>query len=201
MAERTCIVTRQVCDPGALIRFARSPDGIAVPDIRCKLPGRGAWISLRRPHVETAVEKNLFSRAFKQQTTAPADLADQVDKLLADQALGYLSLAAKAGELVRGFDKVEAVLLKDKADVLIAARDGSSDGRNKLKAKLKGDGRTAELVEVFACDELGLALGRTNVIHAALTKGGLAKKFVASARRLETYRFLQDDERKFEERA
>jgi hypothetical protein len=35
---------------------------------------------------------------------------------------------------------------------------------------------------------LGLASGKTNVIHAALIQGGAAAKFIASASRAERYR-------------
>ena len=58
--QRTCIVTRVVQPPEAMIRFVRGPDGSVVPDLRAKLPGRGAWISARRDAVATAVRKNLF---------------------------------------------------------------------------------------------------------------------------------------------
>jgi hypothetical protein len=36
-------------------------------------------------------------------------------------------------------------------------------------------------------DELDLAFGRSNVIHAAVTKGGLAEKLLAAVRRIEIY--------------
>jgi len=41
LTERMCIVTRAVHDEDGLIRFVRSPDGYAVPDLQRKLPGRG----------------------------------------------------------------------------------------------------------------------------------------------------------------
>ena len=41
---------------------------------------------------------------------------------------------------------------------------------------------------LFSADELGLASGKTNVIHAALIQGGAAAKFLASASRAERYR-------------
>ncbi len=55
--ERTCIVTRVAQAPEAMIRFVRGPDGTVVPDLRGKLPGRGAWVSAKRETVATAVRK------------------------------------------------------------------------------------------------------------------------------------------------
>jgi uncharacterized protein len=43
-------------------------------------------------------------------------------------------------------------------------------------------------VRALGTDELGLASGRTNVIHAALIQGGAALRFLAAASRLERYR-------------
>jgi predicted RNA-binding protein YlxR (DUF448 family) len=64
LTERMCIVTRAVHDEDGLIRFVRSPDGYAVPDLQRKLPGRGVWVTLSRQQVSEAVKKNLFSRGF-----------------------------------------------------------------------------------------------------------------------------------------
>ena len=50
-----CIVTRTVKDEAELIRFARSPDGMAVPDLARKLPGRGLWVSLDRKVLDQAI--------------------------------------------------------------------------------------------------------------------------------------------------
>ncbi|MCF6199646.1 MAG: DUF448 domain-containing protein, partial [Hyphomicrobiaceae bacterium] len=47
-----------------LIRFVLSPEQIVTPDLRCKLPGRGLWLSANRESLELAVNKNLFARGF-----------------------------------------------------------------------------------------------------------------------------------------
>ena len=39
--ERQCAVTRQSGDADALIRFVLAPDGLIVPDLERRLPGRG----------------------------------------------------------------------------------------------------------------------------------------------------------------
>ena len=47
-----CIVTRTVKDEADMIRFVRGPDGVVVPDLARKLPGRGVWVSLDRKVLE-----------------------------------------------------------------------------------------------------------------------------------------------------
>ena len=184
LVERMCIVTRKCLDEDALVRFVRGPDGEAVPDLARKLPGRGVWVSLNRQRVAEAVKKHLFSRGFGAETKASADLPELVGSLLRKAGLSYLSLAKKAGEAVTGFMKVEDMLGGGRTRVLIHAVEAAPDGCRKLD---KLAGREVEKTSVFHLDELDLAFGRSNVIHAAVAKGGLAEKLLAALRRLEIY--------------
>lgn len=188
VAERTCIVTREAHDPDALIRFGRAPDGTVVPDIRCRLPGRGVWVKGERALVEQAVAKRLFARGFKAEAHAPADLAETTGVLLGEAALSLLSLANKAGLAVTGFEKVAEQARKGRVVALIEATDGAADGKRKLKSAMAGSGTEPQIVEVFDATQLGLAFGLPSVIHAAVTEGGLARNFLAAARRYERYR-------------
>lgn len=195
LAERMCIVTRECLDEDRLIRFARSPDGVAVPDLARKLPGRGVWVTANRATVAEAVRKSLFSKGFAEQTKAPPDLAEAVGVLLRRAALSYLSLAKKAGDAVAGFMKVEDMLAHGRADILIHAVEAQPDGCRKLD-RMAGD--DVQRVGLFTLDELDLAFGRSNVVHAAVTKGGLAGKFRAAVRRIEIYEALPGLETKRE---
>ena len=42
MTDRTCILSGQNLPREQLIRFVAGPDGHAVADLACKLPGRGS---------------------------------------------------------------------------------------------------------------------------------------------------------------
>ncbi|WP_304191444.1 DUF448 domain-containing protein, partial [Phenylobacterium aquaticum] len=61
--ERRDIVTGEVMDEARLIRFVAGPDGVVVPDLARKLPGRGLWVAADRVSLETAAKKGLFARA------------------------------------------------------------------------------------------------------------------------------------------
>jgi len=184
LATRMCIVTRECLDESALIRFVRGPSGEAVPDLTRKLPGRGVWVSLNRARVAEAIAKRAFSRGFAAETKASPELPDLIASLLRKAALSYLSLAKKAGEAVTGFMKVEEMLGQGKARILIHAEEAAPDGRRKLD-KLAGP--EMEKTSLFHLDELDLAFGRSNVIHAAVAKGGLAEKLLGALRRIEDY--------------
>lgn len=190
--ERTCIVTRTKGPPGDFIRFVVGPDRTVVPDLRCKLPGRGAWVTAERPRVLEAVKRKSFKRAFKSEVEVPPALADMIDGLMEKDALQALSLANKAGLVVAGATKVEGSIGPKVPAALISASDGSADGIRKMEAavrRLMGDeADSIARIRDFRSDQLDLALGRTNVIHAAVAGGTASEGFVARARRLARYR-------------
>lgn len=187
-SERRCIATGTSQPAARLVRFVLGPDGRAVPDVACKLPGRGVWVSATADAVGTAVRKKLFSRAFRQQVAVDPDLPALVEDLLAQRLVDLVSLARKAGQAVTGAEKVRARLLGEAA-VLLAATDGADDGKRKLAAlatAARGDAVTR--IELLTAAELGLAFGREFAIHSALDAGGFAERVCAEALRLAGFR-------------
>ncbi|QMU59372.1 MAG: RNA-binding protein [Boseongicola sp.] len=178
--ERRCIATGELQPKRGLIRFAVSPDGMLVPDIMGKLPGRGIWVSAERSALEAAVKKKLFSRAAKQQVSVSETLVADVEGLLAKRMIEGISLARKAGRAIAGFEKVKDWLGKDEARILLQASDGSERGKTKLYAP----GGRGSFFEVLTASELGLSFGRERVIHAALGFGGLTERIREDAIRL-----------------
>lgn len=192
-SERRCVATRKALAVSDLIRFVAGPDGVLTPDIRRKLPGRGVWTALSREAVERAVSTKAFPRSLKAPVSVSARLADEVDALLARDALQSLSFANKAGLVVTGFGKVEAVLGGlARAAAWVEASDGAEDGRRKLMQVLNrrhGDkAPDIPIAECFTSHDLGLALGRDVVIHAALKDGAAAGAFLDRWRRLVHFR-------------
>jgi hypothetical protein len=182
--ERRDIVTGEVREEAGLIRFVPGPDGVVVPDLARKLPGRGIWVAADRASVETAAKKGLFARAAKAKLSAPADLADQVEILLKRRVLSGLGLARKAGDLTSGFEKVSSAIRSGKAAWLIEASDGAADGRRKLWAQARKQSPPPGRFGVFAAQELGLALGGENVIHTAFLAGRAADRWAQDVQRL-----------------
>lgn len=187
--ERRDLVSHEVMDESRLIRFVAGPDGQVVPDLGRKLPGRGLWVEASRASVEAAVKKNGFTRAAKTKLTAPADLADVVERLLARRCLDQLGLARREGVLISGFEKTVASLRAGKAAWVLEAADGSADGRGKILALARH--QTAKICGAFTADDLSLALGLENAIHAVLLAGGRADRWTIEVERLAGFRPLR----------
>jgi predicted RNA-binding protein YlxR (DUF448 family) len=190
MTERTCIATRTVRPVDELIRFVVGPDGAVVPDILCKLPGRGVWVSADASLLEQAVRRDLFARAFKSTVTVSADLVQLVGDLLRRRALDLMGLARKAGIARTGFTKIVEQAGRGEIALLLHASDAAPDGVRKLTARIAalGGARTApQTLTLFSCRELSLALGQSNVVHAALKEARLTDEIAAAARKFEDF--------------
>jgi predicted RNA-binding protein YlxR (DUF448 family) len=184
LRRRMCVITHLEYSEEDLIRFVRGPDGEAIPDLSRRLPGPGIWIALRRDLVTRAIETQLFSREFGKETRADANLPDRLGQLLRKKALSYLAMAKKAGMLTTGFEKVETALSFGSVAILVHAGEASPMGCRKLDCSASS---SVVKISVFSVEELNLALGGANVVHAAVTKGGLADKLLATLRQMANY--------------
>jgi uncharacterized protein len=200
---RMCAVARQVRSIDELIRFVVSPTGEVVPDLKRKLPGRGLWISASRREVAEAVRRHQFSKGFKRDVRVSPSLASDTEALLARSVIEALAMAAKAGQVICGFGKVEEALRSRQAQVsiqaLIHASDGAADGIRKLDAIIRQNAGVNHettrfpVLTALTSEELDLALGRSNVVHAALLAGPASKTFLSRSQSLVQYRMADDD--------
>ncbi len=187
--ERLCAVTRAVKPVDDLIRFVVGPEGV-VPDLKRKLPGRGLWVTADRATLKDAISKNVFARGFKREIRVTPELLDQTERLLVRSALDALAIAGKSGLVAAGFAKAEAAMTRDRVVGLIHASDARADGVSKLAGALRRRDDAAEVavIKAFTTAQLDLALGRSNVVHAALLAGPANDTFLARFARLERFR-------------
>ena len=189
-SERFCAATGEVKPVGEMIRFVLDPDGAVVPDLKRRLPGRGIWITATRQALDTAVARKAFARGFKRDVRVSKDIVATTEGLLERAALDVLAMAHKAGLVVTGFAKVDAALARERVVGLLHAAEGAPDGIGKLAATLqhRGDAADIAVIRVFTSAQLDLALGRANVVHAALLAGPESDTFLARTARLDCFR-------------
>ncbi|MEM1019157.1 MAG: DUF448 domain-containing protein [Pseudomonadota bacterium] len=174
--ERRCVLTGETAVKPRLFRFALAPDGTLTFDLKQKLPGRGLYILPDRAVLEKAVAKGklrgLAARHFKipaADIAVSPDLVNQIEALMRQRALSVLGLERKAGRVFVGADAVEKAAQSGKASVLINASDGAGDS-GKFRARAVEAG--IPVITDFNRTDLSLALGRENVVHAALSQRG-----------------------------
>ena len=162
-----------------MYRFIIGHDGQLLPDLAEKLPGRGLWVSANQLSLKLAIEENLFEKSAKKTLKVKDNLISEIECLQSKRLLDLIRLARKAGQAVCGYEKVKEWLSEDKVLLLIQAHDGSGRGKSKLSPP-----DTAKFIGCLSSLELGEAFGRQNAIHCAVTSGGLAKRIVQEANRL-----------------
>jgi uncharacterized protein len=187
--ERMCVATRTVKPVADMIRFVVGPDGEAVADLKRKLPGRGVWVTATQDALADAIKRKALVRGFKREVRLPADLVVRTEQLLERAALDALAMAGKAGLVATGFAKVEAALQHDEVVALLHATEAAPDGVRKLDAaRRRRQAGSVAVIDSLTSAQLDLALGRPNVIHAALLAGPPSDTFLARLQRLERFR-------------
>ncbi len=194
MNDRMCIVTRESGEADRLIRFVEGPDGMVVPDLKRKLPGRGCWVKAERAIVEKAVAKKLFARALKSGVKASNELGFEVDRLLETDLAGMMHLARKAGQFVSGSMKVDNAVRSGEALAVFHAVNAAADGVRKVDQARKAFHLTMETeaeipsFKPFQPAEMDKLMGENAFIHAAALAGQAGEGVVKRAMFLEAYR-------------
>ncbi len=177
---RRCIVTRESGDRARMIRFVVTPDGVVVPDLTARLPGRGIWLSAQVDVLETARKKGGFARAARRHVRVPEDLQRIVQDGLARRVGELLGLARRAGQAVCGFQKARDWLTTGRAGLVIQAHDGSVEERTRFLA----GGRDVAVAAPLDAAALGAVFGRDHVVHVAIAPGRLAEALRNETERL-----------------
>ncbi|MEM9331503.1 MAG: RNA-binding protein [Pseudomonadota bacterium] len=184
---RTCIVSRTEKPLEDMIRFVTDPENNVIPDLKRNLPGRGVWITATEAYIKCAIEKGLFSRAFKKPVKATPDLTDLIKQLLKSRVSGLLSMAKKAGALTKGQHKVEEQIRKGNASLIIIATNNRGDGKQKIKSLLEKHAPQTPCVEVFTSDELDSIFGGVNTVHISLDESGITEQIRSTAEKLRRF--------------
>ena len=191
--ERRCILTGAHGQRAALIRLAVGPDNQVAADLGAKLPGRGAWIAADRKLLDAAMAKGklkgALARAFKSNSLkVPDNLSEQIAAGLERRALDRLGLENKSGNLIWGHERVGEAILKGKVRLLLHAADAKPDGMSKLEARRRGASPdTVSIVLPVGREQLSMALGRENVVHAAIGDSGSAARVIETLERWATF--------------
>jgi hypothetical protein len=146
-------------------------------------------VTATREALEDAIKRKAFARGFRRDVRTPADLAARTERLLEQAVIDALAMAHKAGLVAAGFNRAATALEREDVVALLHAAEASPDGVRKLDAAVRqGRGQPLPVIEFLTSAQLDLALGRPNVVHAALLAGPASDTFLSRSRRLERFR-------------
>ncbi|WP_084455954.1 DUF448 domain-containing protein [Novosphingobium rosa] len=201
--ERRCILSGEHEARDGLIRLAISPDGVVLPDVLARAPGRGAWIGVTRSELEAAMAKGklkgALARAFKGAALSiPEDLPGMIEGALIRAVTDRLGLEMRSGKLLTGSDRIAEHARGGMVTWLAHAADAAPDGSRKLDQawrvgrEAEGSGLTGVTLPLDRA-ALSVALGRENVVHLALTESSAAKRLDVPLSRLLHFLSRPDD--------
>ncbi len=191
MNDRTCIVTRESGSADDLIRFVAGPDGSVVPDLKRTLPGGGAgsrpsavwWMKRSSASFCAGAEGRCNAAGGSWRAGGP--VADEIcpwQPRAGSQGRGCGIWLDQGGSGDPHRDSRHGV-----------ARKGSRR-RRRTQARSGSPCRGASgwsrnpFFHSFYGEEMDLAFGGGNVIHAAVLEGKAAAGFVKRALMLHRYR-------------
>ena len=161
MRERRCIATGETKSAEELIRFVCGPDGMAVPDLAGKLPGRGCWVSAQPEAIQKACDKGLFKRHIDAKALGADELLSQLVKLFGTRLRQTLALARRAGLAIGGGGKLASY---DFMDGLLIAADASQREAKAHKNRLQPEWG----YEGFDGHFLGQPFGRESLAYVGI---------------------------------
>ena len=186
---RTCVGCREESPKRALIRIVRSPEGAVVVDERGKLPGRGAYLCLRKECLEKARRSGALARALK--TAIPESCYAELERRVAEgvnlggaeerlrEFCALLGLSRRGGMALIGSDSVQSQCGKG-ALLILTAEDCSAsvlEFADKLASSSKGGGGHTHIHTPLSVERLSCTLGTGRVQVIALPgRSGLADR-------------------------
>lgn len=103
-----------------------------------------------------------------------------------DKALNYMALARKAGRIELGEEPAGAAARAQHARLIVVASDASDHTWRRAQSFVAGTEQQCIRVD-FTKDQLGMAIGRTNLALAAFTDPALALAFLKALNQPEKY--------------
>lgn len=195
-STRKCVLSGVVTEKDDMIRFVISPDNIVTPDIKAKLPGRGAWVTALKTDLDQVIAKNLFNKAFKTKVKPMENMAELISDLLKKDVLDALSICRKSGNLQMGHLKAEESILSGRTRIYVVANDAGTDTRKKLTAKMRTiaekKGKKCYIFDHFTSAELVKCLGQEKIIHIAIKTGPMAVSLLAKIEKWDRYNGKQN---------
>lgn len=194
LTERMCIISRETLSLDDMIRFVRDPEGRLLPDLACRLPGRGVWVTARKDMVAQAYHKKAFAKGLKAQVQVEETIPDFTEQRLYQYMLEGLAMVNKAGAVVFGFDASQKMLQMSKGAVLIHAIEAGLDGAKKLNSYLGRNDGLLIMNDIFKGEDLDGVFNRSNLMHLCVERNKVVEIFMKRARRYLKYIGYADEE-------
>ncbi len=178
--ERTCAVSRERADPGALVRVFAGPDSVAHVDWHGRWRGRGAWLTCTRATFEEAMRKPaILQRALH---TGPLEVSGLLDEARAANGLAILdllALSARAGAAISGADALD----RTSPDSLLGLILASDASESSIEALIRRFPDVQRFTVALDREALGHRVGKGPRAAVGFRASAPARALIAELRR------------------
>lgn len=189
---RTCLGCRRQLPQGEFLRIIRGPDGVLVPDLKKRLPGRGGYACFDRQCLQEALSPTRLRRAFRGESTESISVDAFVEQLLLqlkESVKNLLGMACKARKAVFGKTEVREALESGLLRFVAVASDCEQSRRQEMTDRCEK--RTVPYLAALSVADLGQISGRGVMDFVGIIDRGFAEQMIVLGDRLRRLDLLE----------
>ena len=179
--KQFCIVTKKIYPSENMIRFVLFPDNKYTIDLSHEFQGKEFFVLASK---STLTRIRDFVGDIYEKEPQEENLVSRIDSIIVKRILGLIALARKSGKVILGYDKIQRLLLRNKIELLLQAKDGSESRRGGLALPKNQKHR----VYCLSQKELGIPFRKDNVSNIGFLKSSFTIPLIFDTARLRSLR-------------
>ena len=176
-----CSVTKKMYPSENMIRFVLFPDNKYTIDLNYEFQGKEFFIFASK---STLARIKDFVGDIYEKEPQVENLVTRIDSIIVKRIVSLIALARKSGKVILGYDKIQRLLLRNKIELLLQAKDGSLSRRSGLALPKNQEHR----VYCLSQKELGIPFRKNNVSNIGFLKSSFTIPLIFDTARLVSLR-------------
>ena len=172
-----CTVTKKMYPSENMIRFVLFPDNKYTLDLNYEFQGKEFFVLASQSTL--ARIKEFVGDIYEKQPRVE-NLVPRIDSIIVKRIVSLIALARKSGKVIIGYDKIQKLLLRNKIELLLQAKDGSESRRSGLALPKNQEYR----VDCLSQKELGIPFRKDNVCNIGFLKSSFTIPLIFDTARL-----------------
>ena len=175
-----CSITKNMYPSENMIRFVLFPDNRYTLDLNHEFQGKEFFVLASKSTL--ARVKDFVGDIDKEPQVD--NLVLRIDSIIVKRIVSLIALARKSGKVILGYDKIQRLLLRNKIELLLQAKDGSESRKSGLALPKNQKYR----VYCLSQKELGIPFRKDTVSNIGFLKSSFTIPLIFDTARLRSLR-------------
>ena len=176
-----CSITKKLYPSENMIRFVLFPDNKYTIDLNYEFQGKEFFVLASKSSLQRI--KDFVGDKYEKEPQVE-NLVPRIDSIIVKRIISLIALARKSGKVILGYDKIQRLLLRNKIELLLQAKDGSESRRGGLTLPKNQEKR----VYCLSQSELGIPFRKENVSNIGFLKSSFTIPLIFDTARLGSLR-------------